>query len=678
MSNTNRPDLSSDALWYERATLIGGLACWMTFGMICVVCLQTMHLLIEDPPRRGTKRNKTLIVFTLVMFSLAVAYAGSYARNYQLEFIDNRDYPGGPMAWGRTQYASGPLAAFNVIGVVISWLADGFLLYRCLAIFRFKYYLLISLVLVYLANIVFGIFFLWESMRPGASVYSNNTVDWGLAHMFLTAALNIILPTLIAGRLLLFRRRLREALEDSDALSAPYVSIAAMVIESSMICAVSSIVLAIPYALNSHVVNIVGPSSFLMPVLSTILINMRVALRRAWDSRTMAAASSCLSGPQRAMTSLEFVGTAQGLESFAEMEESGSADGRGLMGMTATREAVRGTEQEVISVVTKKCITRGKDMRSSSELVRVVKRRIDEEETTENTLAHSACGPTRHVFFLPLAMSILLYLFFGLFAIFLLFLNKKKSKALVTSTGTFSPTAKLCRPKENRDDCQVCSKTPEGDESLKRCSICKNRFYCSSRCQKRDWKKHKVDCSLLPSEPIELPISFVPVEELDAEVARSREMLGRVWNELEEAEKAGPLSKAQARELPVIKDLAAYTLSPSLTYPNPNSLPPLSHTTASITRLFFLHEIAHIRQKSSSDEDFAKALEPLETFFDTLQMPSDFPQLLGTKVVRRPGELSSGEYHILKQVIIMKMIPDNKESADKWYELLKVTKKVLN
>lgn len=122
----------------------------------------------------------------------------------------------------------------------------------------------------------------------------------------------------------------------------------------------------------------------------------------------------------------------------------------------------------------------------------------------------------------------------------------------------------------------------------------------------------------------------------------------------------------------------AYTLSPSLNYPNPHSLPPLSHTTASITRLFLLHDIAHIRQKSSSDEDFAKALEPLETFFDTLQMPSDFPQLLGTKVVRRPGELSSGEYHMLKQVIIMKMMTDNKESADKWLELLKVTKKVLN
>lgn len=99
----------------------------MIIGMICVVCLQTVNLLIEDPPKRGRRRNKALIAFTFVMFTLAVSFVGLYTRNYQLEFIDNRDYPGGPMAWGRTQYGSARLASSNAIGVVISWLADGFL-----------------------------------------------------------------------------------------------------------------------------------------------------------------------------------------------------------------------------------------------------------------------------------------------------------------------------------------------------------------------------------------------------------------------------------------------------------------------------------------------------------------------------------------------------------------------
>lgn len=32
MFNVNKPDLSADALWYERAVLMGALSSWMTFG----------------------------------------------------------------------------------------------------------------------------------------------------------------------------------------------------------------------------------------------------------------------------------------------------------------------------------------------------------------------------------------------------------------------------------------------------------------------------------------------------------------------------------------------------------------------------------------------------------------------------------------------------------------------
>lgn len=196
-------------------------------------------------------------------------------------------------------------------------------------------------------------------MRPGASLYSNNTVDWGLARMILTAALNIILAALITGRLLFFRRRLRRALGASQALSVPYISIAAMVIESSMICAASYLALAIPYALNSHAANIFLPSSFLMPVrvfnllhifrlvntihsqvLSTILISMRVASRRAWNSQTMTASPSNLTSPRRAISSMEFtVATVEGLETcvVVEDDDSPSSDSRGVLEMNIMR-----------------------------------------------------------------------------------------------------------------------------------------------------------------------------------------------------------------------------------------------------------------------------------------------------------------------------------------------------
>lgn len=87
-----------------------------------------MQLLVEESPKRGAKRNKTLIVFTLALFSLTLSSVALYTRNYQLEFIDNRDYPSGPMAWGRTQFGGTYLASSNAISTVISWLADGFLM----------------------------------------------------------------------------------------------------------------------------------------------------------------------------------------------------------------------------------------------------------------------------------------------------------------------------------------------------------------------------------------------------------------------------------------------------------------------------------------------------------------------------------------------------------------------
>lgn len=78
------------------------------------------------------------------MFSLAVSFIGIYTRDFQLQFIENRNYPGGPMAWGRTQFSSARFVSPIVIGVVISWLADGFLVSLC-CFTENKIYILITL-----------------------------------------------------------------------------------------------------------------------------------------------------------------------------------------------------------------------------------------------------------------------------------------------------------------------------------------------------------------------------------------------------------------------------------------------------------------------------------------------------------------------------------------------------
>ena len=57
-------------------------------------------------------------------------------------------------------------------------------------------------------------------------------------------------------------------------------------------------------------------------------------------------------------------------------------------------------------------------------------------------------------------------------------------------------------------ECYVCKSKGLPSQTLKRCSRCLNRLYCSQACQSKDWKDHKVECNkskAAKSNPIKTP-----------------------------------------------------------------------------------------------------------------------------------------------------------------------------
>jgi hypothetical protein len=66
--------------------------------------------------------------------------------------------------------------------------------------------------------------------------------------------------------------------------------------------------------------------------------------------------------------------------------------------------------------------------------------------------------------------------------------HTKCFKEFVSSGGRTCP---LCRAQFTERTCAHCGQT---GYNFKRCSQCKNVFYCSSKCQCADWPKHKSIC----------------------------------------------------------------------------------------------------------------------------------------------------------------------------------------
>lgn len=84
-------------------------------------------------------------------------------------------------------------------------------------------------------------------------------------------------------------------------------------------------------------------------------------------------------------------------------------------------------------------------------------------------------------------------------------------------------------------------------------------------------------------------------------------------------------------------------LSPAFLYPNTHTLSPLTHTLRSLTRLFLMHYISHLPSLAAA-EAFSK-------YFEGCQLPPQWPQLYGPKIVAVPGGLSVGEYEMLVQIM---------------------------
>ncbi|KAH7924330.1 hypothetical protein BV22DRAFT_1129896 [Leucogyrophana mollusca] len=276
----------------ERATFIGDTLSVLAYGASLVLFLQCMYAFYNRGDM-ARERRWLFMLYISLMFSFGTAYIGINSTLWRNMFVDDRNYPGGPMGYSLGIYNQPPSVAANAFFVLANWFADGLLLYRCLVVYSERHWVVLFPGMMYLGSISMGIALQYATSRPSADAWTKGSVDFGLAYFSLSCSLNIILTILISGRILAHRRYMHSALGESHADT--YVSIAALLIESSMLYAVFSLLFIAPYAASSNLSNIFLPVLSQIQIIAPLLIMLRVAGRHAWTSTTANMQNSSLS-----------------------------------------------------------------------------------------------------------------------------------------------------------------------------------------------------------------------------------------------------------------------------------------------------------------------------------------------------------------------------------------------
>ncbi|KAJ7037252.1 hypothetical protein C8F04DRAFT_1093072 [Mycena alexandri] len=278
---------TASQLWNERSILIGLFLGTIGYGVHLTLFFQCVQALYV---RKAGHHNRELLIFVCILFALGNVGNATNIIFGQKTFIDDRDYPGGPNAYFVEQSTDWSAVVCNSVYIVNSWFQDALLLYRFWMIWSRNYYIVAIPALAFLTSMVLSAILIAELSQPGNTFWTTISVNLAIPYWSISISMTIILTALIAGRLLFMRYRLEKLI--GPRISTPYVTVAAMLVESAALYSITAIVFLISYGVDSPVQNLALPLLGQAQSIAPLLIILRVAEGQAWSNGTMTQLTS--------------------------------------------------------------------------------------------------------------------------------------------------------------------------------------------------------------------------------------------------------------------------------------------------------------------------------------------------------------------------------------------------
>ncbi|KAI0317230.1 hypothetical protein OF83DRAFT_1083743 [Amylostereum chailletii] len=336
------PDEPESVLNSERGVLAGiglGLAAWGVLLTLAIQCVSSLTPSLSSKPL-----HRYLFAYVFLMFSLGTIAIFTHLKWVQEFMIDNRNFPGGPLAYDAKFYAN----SLNITGVVcyfiMNWMADGLLLYRLFIIWNRRALVVAFPILMYLTSVSLSVVDLITLSHPGNSMFTDSAVNFGLLYWSFSISLNVVVTGLIVSRLLYMRRRLGH---DGGRSGKTYIGVSAMLIESAALYSLSAIVFLVGYSLRDPLQFAAEPVEVIQGI-APLMIILRVANGQAVtdDSTQRSSRSTSTRFTSMAFTPVAARSIAQTM-TYASTRTSNEDDGQKFIGLTTIVPDASGSHETI-------------------------------------------------------------------------------------------------------------------------------------------------------------------------------------------------------------------------------------------------------------------------------------------------------------------------------------------
>ncbi|KAI8969428.1 hypothetical protein BD414DRAFT_541140 [Trametes punicea] len=269
------------------ASIVGVVLSSLTFGAHL-----TLFLLLLRAYRHSAKkaydglsrRDWLLLLYLCVLFFLATIGLCLHIWIQHDAFILHSNVPGGPTAYLTQNKGSAANVAMTMMYIALNWCADGLLIYRVYALFKYSKVAVLGCIAALLTLIVVGSVFLKDISMISIDLWTHVERGPSLAYLSLSFATNVALTCVVVVRLLVLRARITECIYPR--YPDIYSSLAAMLVGSAALYTGVTLIAIVVCAVRSPLQNALLPMLCQLQAIPSLLITLRVMEGRAVVAET--------------------------------------------------------------------------------------------------------------------------------------------------------------------------------------------------------------------------------------------------------------------------------------------------------------------------------------------------------------------------------------------------------